>query len=180
MMAALGTSPPIAGAKSDVADADYLHYGFWLKRTTDEDGVLTYNEVETFAGSSIARAVALIEVEGTAEYNGGATGVYVKNVYNPDRTIASATSGFFTANANLMAYFGGDDVKPSHRPGHRHRNHRQLRLAAWRGEQLVGGFEGRHHPTLAPSTNGTANGGGARIVQRHLPWVRRSHDDGRP
>ena len=44
---------PDAGATSDVADADYLNYGFWLKRTTDEDGVLTYNEVETFAGSSI-------------------------------------------------------------------------------------------------------------------------------
>ena len=46
---------PDAGATSDVADADYLHYGFWLKRTTDEDGVLTYNEVETFAGSSDTR-----------------------------------------------------------------------------------------------------------------------------
>ena len=31
--------------------ADYLHYGFWLKRTTDADGMDTYNEVETFAGS---------------------------------------------------------------------------------------------------------------------------------
>ena len=40
---------PDAGATSDVADSDYLHYGFWLMRTTDADGVLTYNEVETFA-----------------------------------------------------------------------------------------------------------------------------------
>ena len=36
----------------DVADADYLNYGFWLMRTTDEDGVLTYDEVSTFAGAS--------------------------------------------------------------------------------------------------------------------------------
>ena len=35
--------------------ADHLHYGFWLKRTTDADGATTYNEVETFAGSSVAR-----------------------------------------------------------------------------------------------------------------------------
>ena len=34
-------------------DADYLNYGFWLKRTTDADGATTYNEVETFAGSLI-------------------------------------------------------------------------------------------------------------------------------
>ena len=91
-------------------DADYLNYGFWLKRTTDEDGVLTYNEVETFAGSLIPATTSVEAVEGTAEYDGGATGVYVKNVYNPDRTIASATSGFFTANVYLKAFFGGPDV----------------------------------------------------------------------
>lgn len=43
---------PDEGATSDQPDYDYLRYGFWLKRTTDSDGVLTYNEVETFAGSS--------------------------------------------------------------------------------------------------------------------------------
>ena len=45
---------------------------------------------------------------GSATYKGGSVGVYVKNVYNPDRTIASATSGHFTAAATLTAYFGGD------------------------------------------------------------------------
>ena len=39
---------PAEGATSDVADAEYLHYGFWLMRTT-KDGATTYNEVETFA-----------------------------------------------------------------------------------------------------------------------------------
>ena len=42
---------PGMGAKSDVQDDDYVHYGFWLKKTT-KDGATTYNEVETFAGSS--------------------------------------------------------------------------------------------------------------------------------
>ena len=89
---------PDAGATSDVADADYLNYGFWLKRTTDEDGVLTYNEVETFADSSVD-ASDVSSVEGRATYNGGATGVYVKNVQNSDGTLASATSGHFSADA---------------------------------------------------------------------------------
>ena len=40
---------PDPGATSDVADAEYLSYGFWLMRTTDADGATTYNEVETFA-----------------------------------------------------------------------------------------------------------------------------------
>ena len=41
---------PDTGATSDVPDADYLHYGFWLKRTTDAMGAVVYDEVETFAG----------------------------------------------------------------------------------------------------------------------------------
>ena len=46
---------PDADATTDQPDyADYLSYGFWLQRTTDEDGVLTYDEVETFADGSWA------------------------------------------------------------------------------------------------------------------------------
>ena len=100
------TFTPATDATIDVADADYLHYGFWLMRTTDKDGVLTYNEVETFAGSSIAAYGDVSVVTGRATYSGGATGVYVKNVSNPDGTIASRTSGHFSADASLTAHFG--------------------------------------------------------------------------
>ena len=97
---------PAAGATSDQPDYDYLHYGFWLKRTTDSDGVLTYDEVETFAGSSVAASGAVSTVLGTATYNGGATGVYVHSVTKQDGTELSATSGHFTADAELTATFG--------------------------------------------------------------------------
>ena len=110
-ISAIGTDwifTPAEGAMSDQPDYDYYHYGFWLKKTTDKDGVLTYNEVETFAGSTLAAATNT--VAGTASYAGGATGVYVKNVYNSDRTLDTASSGHFTADVNLMAYFGGNDV----------------------------------------------------------------------
>ena len=40
---------PAPRVTTDQPDYEYLSYGFWLKKTTDEDGVLTYNEVETFA-----------------------------------------------------------------------------------------------------------------------------------
>ncbi len=102
---------PDAGATSDVADADYLDYGFWLKRTT-EDGAVTYNEVETFANSSIDASTGseLNDVEGSATYEGDATGVYVRNVFTDSGEIDTATSGHFTADALLKAYFGGDDV----------------------------------------------------------------------
>ena len=100
---------PDEGATSDVADADYLHYGFWLRRTTDEDGVLTYNEVQTFAGSSIAATTAALRsVTGSATYDGGAVGVYViNNEYDVDTgVVVDATSGHFQADASLMATFG--------------------------------------------------------------------------
>ena len=36
-------------ATTDQPDYEYLSYGVWLQKTTDGDGVLTYDEVETFA-----------------------------------------------------------------------------------------------------------------------------------
>ena len=97
---------PDTGATSDVPDADYLHYGFWLKRTTDAMGAVVYDEVETFAGSSVAASGNVGSVTGSATYSGGTAGVYVRNVYNPDGTIDRATSGHFTADAALTATFG--------------------------------------------------------------------------
>ena len=88
-------------------DADYLNYGFWLMRTTDADGAITYDEVQTFAGSELARSGNVDTVDGSATYEGGATGVYVKNVYSAGGgMIESATSGVFTADAMLTATFG--------------------------------------------------------------------------
>ena len=58
---------PAEGATSDVADADYLHYGFWLKKTTDADGATTYNEVQTFAGSSIPERVKALPMSRAAQ-----------------------------------------------------------------------------------------------------------------
>ena len=105
---------PDAGAMSDQPDYDYLHYGVWLQETEDSDGAITINEVETFAGSSVAASGSVDTVEGTATYSGGAAGVYVRNVFDSQGNIETATSGHFTADANLTATFGqittGDDA----------------------------------------------------------------------
>ena len=86
-------------------DAEYLNYGFWLKKTTDDEGVTTYNEVETFAGSE-AVVSDVDNVTGSATYKGGATGVYVHSVTKTDGTRESATAGQFKADAELTATFG--------------------------------------------------------------------------
>ena len=86
---------------------------FGSMRTTDSDGVLEYNEVETFAGSTEPRSDTSA-VTGTATYSGGATGVYVHSVIKPDGSEASATSGHFTADAELTAHFGQTVDDPAH------------------------------------------------------------------
>ena len=103
---------PDEGATSSQPDYDYLHYGVWLKRSTDKDGAVTYDEVAAFSGSSMGASdtAELKDVEGRARYLGSATGVYVKNVYASDGTIDTATSGDFKADVSLMAHFGGDGI----------------------------------------------------------------------
>ena len=61
---------PDMGATSDEPDYDYLNYGFWLKKTADADGAITYDEVQTFAGSKVAASdgTELNAVEGSATY----------------------------------------------------------------------------------------------------------------
>ena len=99
---------PDAGATSDVQDAQYLSYGFWLKRTTDDDSV-TYNEVETFAmahgyGDAATTAADIGEIDGTATYSGNSVGVYMMT------DDGGATSGHFMADVMLNASFGGGNV----------------------------------------------------------------------
>ena len=107
-----------------------------------QDGVLTYNEVETFAYSSIAVSGSVDRCRQAARRTkGGATGVYVRNSeFNVrwwDRGVATS-AGQFAADASLTATFGqvqeegctGGDNEVWHHPAqhaeHRHRHHRQL------------------------------------------------------
>ena len=152
---------PDPRATSDQPDYDYLHYGFWLKKTTDEDGVLTYNEVETFAGSSLAMPSGSVsDVEGSATYNGGATGVYVKDVHNSDGTLDTATAGHFTAAATLKVNFSGTSVAI---------DDQNTITGTINKFELSGGEENAWSAALksdmftpaAGTASGTANGGGA-------------------
>lgn len=104
---------PAEGATSDQPDYQYTSYGFWLMNTTDEDGVLKYNEVETFAmahGYTTTTTDGVGAVTGTADYSGSAVGVYVKNVTDTEGGVVSATSGHFVADVALAATFGGPAV----------------------------------------------------------------------
>ena len=100
------TFTPDAGATVDVADADYMYYGFWLDTTTKDGAITSYDTVQTFASSSLPAATGTLdEVTGTADYSGGAAGVYVHNTVNPDSSVDVKTSGRFTADVNLNVAF---------------------------------------------------------------------------
>ena len=100
------TFTPDAGATIDVADADYMYYGFWLDTTTKDGEIASYDTVQTFAHSSLAATdETLSEVTGQADYKGGAAGVYVHNTVNPDSTDNVKSSGRFTADVNLNVFF---------------------------------------------------------------------------
>ena len=144
---------PDEGATSDVPDDDYLYYGFWLMKTTDGDGAVAYDEVETFAYSSVdaSSGAELDDVEGSAAYEGGATGVYVRNVYNADRMIDRATSGHFTADVRLTVYFGGTSVPESQQ---------QTIVGSIDNFVLSGGEENDWSVAL----QGARNGGSGRIA----------------
>ncbi len=106
------TFTPDSGAMVDVADKDYMHYGFWLETTTKDGAVSSYDTVQTFAFSSLPDAAGTLdEVTGTAEYSGGAAGVYVHNTLNPDSTVAVKTSGRFTADVSLNVAFDGSTTR---------------------------------------------------------------------
>ena len=97
---------PDDGETVSKADDDYLHYGFWLMKTV-KDGVTTYNEVQTFAGSSLATTTGISDVvDGSAKYEGNAAGVYAYNTVKADSSVDNRSAGTFTADVALTAYFG--------------------------------------------------------------------------
>ena len=138
---------PDAGAMVSVADSDYLHYGFWIKKTV-ADGETTYNEVQTFAGSSLDATSATDlgnVVDGSAKYEGSAHGVYTYYTVNADTSVDSRSAGTFTADVALMAYFGTQSSVPAD-------NHNKL-VGTVSKFELSGGESNNWEITLGASTD---------------------------
>ncbi len=109
-MAGTWTFTPDAGATVDVADDNYLYYGFWLDTTTKDGKVTSYDAVQTFAGVGSGLTIptrTLDAITGAAEYTGGAAGVYVHEVSKADGSNDYSTSGRFTADVYMHVHFDG-------------------------------------------------------------------------
>ena len=99
-----GSSHMIAGV---VPDPDYLDFGYWVKTTMGEGGP-TY-DVNTFA-DGLVDYDSISNVEGEASYTGGAAGLFSRKEFTQGGQVSVVAGGRFTADAELTAYFGGDDV----------------------------------------------------------------------
>ncbi len=98
-----------------VPDSDFMHYGFWVKKKIKDGAVVEYQDVQTFAGSSLAVTTAgqLGAIDGpgadtglTATYEGNAGGVYGHKTLTSAGAEDVVSSGTFTADVSLTAYFG--------------------------------------------------------------------------
>ena len=91
-------------------DADYMIFGYWLRETTDEDGMVT-RAFSAFTDGNQPYGAIAGTVAGTATYSGPATGMYMKKSLTPDgQPTRPFSSGQFTADALLTANFGGTGV----------------------------------------------------------------------
>ena len=104
--------------KGNVADKDYMYYGYWLQmpvKQSDSDNAESY-EFKVYSGGTgenvfSVNALLLDDLDGyTAVYKGGAAGRYVtRNLQFKDEVADPLSPGFhgrFTATAELTAYFG--------------------------------------------------------------------------
>ena len=102
---------PNAGATVSVPDADYLTWGFWLDTTTKDGAITSYDKVQTFVMSKLSKTESVSSVTGTASYAGDAAGVYVHETKNEDGSLNRATSGRFTADVAMKAYFAATTLR---------------------------------------------------------------------
>ena len=97
----------VAGA---LVDADYLDFGYWVQ--TDDSGDTVEYMVNTFSRGA-APSSSVKSLEGSATYEGGAAGLYSKRELTSTGDGEVVAAGRFTADAELTAYFVGDDVARS-------------------------------------------------------------------
>ena len=100
-----------------IPDPDYLVFGYWLEATT-KDGKETYAfspyAMGTMAYGGTNNVPSGTAVGGKATYEGPATGMYVKKTLTTDGGTVTGgapfSTGQFTADAALTAYFSGTSV----------------------------------------------------------------------
>jgi hypothetical protein len=144
-------------------DADFMSFGYWVRATETDEGT-TYG-VGTFATGSQPFILSNARTrEGTANYAGPSAGMYGKKTFNSNGTVASLTTGHFTADAKLEANFGGDDVAANKQftisgTVGNFRDGSDMVDAAWEVELMKAGFAASGDNVVADLATDTFGGG---------------------
>ncbi len=98
-----------------VKDADYLDFGYWLSMDTSGDEP-EYTFTSVVQGKSPLGHDDIEEVKGSYDYEGPATGIYMKKSIDDDNVATPLSSGQFEADASLTAYFAQQQVNDQGKP----------------------------------------------------------------
>ena len=93
-----------------VEDTDFLTFGYWVQKNEEDDLEIGVGTFASGLALSDAYVTALANLEGTADYEGKAVGKFVMKTLAPDGAATISDGGTFTADANLTARFGGNDL----------------------------------------------------------------------
>ena len=102
--------PDDKAATADVADEDYLYFGWWKNEPAEAEADDTFDYgFRTFAsGSQPFTPANMAAVEGRATYSGAATGKYA--LEKGSRLAPEYEADAFTARASLTASFGSNEL----------------------------------------------------------------------
>ena len=93
-----------------VADADYMHFGFWKQASTNAKDEPAYKVIALFGGSDPSVIATVQTLQGSADYAGPASGNYVRKEFDTNGDPEHLYHGQFTASAELTANFVGGSV----------------------------------------------------------------------
>ena len=101
---------PAAGAQVDVPDPDYMYFGYWLRESEDDEGDPAFEVAGVYGGPAPSNDSYVVMLEGSATYEGSATGLYVRRWTDANNEVLRRRTGQFTADVELLANFGGADI----------------------------------------------------------------------
>ena len=91
------------------ADPDYMYFGYWLNESTVSDKPV-FEVAGVYGGPKPSPIGDVQMLEGSATYEGSATGVYVRRWTDANSDVLRRRTGQFTADALLDANFGGTSI----------------------------------------------------------------------
>lgn len=92
------------------SDPEYMYFGYWLRESEDRNGDPTFEAAGLYDGHVRSSINDVQSLEGSATYEGSATGLYARRWTDAHNTVVRRRAGQFTADAVLTANFGGESV----------------------------------------------------------------------